>query len=60
MGKKAIKFFDNFFIFHKNGIKILLNVPLRNVQHPHQKKKKTKNKQTNKTSVQHPLTRLEK
>ena len=47
MGKKAIKFFDNFFIFHKNGIKILLNVPLRNVQHPHQKKKKNQ-KQTNK------------
>ena len=54
MGKKAIKFFDNFFIFHKNGIKILLNAPLRNVQHPHQKKKKPKtNKQTKQVSNTH-------
>ena len=55
MGKKAIKFFDNFFIFHKNGIKILLNVPLRNVQHPHQKKKKKPktNKQTKQVSNTH-------
>ena len=47
MGKKAIKFFDNFFIFHKNGIKILLNCSINKCPTP-PSKKKNKNKNTNK------------